>query len=104
MLSRALRNRFIELHFDTIPRNELEIILEKKCLLPSSRAQRLVEVMHRLQVSCFTFICILELFIYFHTTVSNAYIHWVYRFTDEVTRLSTIELHIQVSLLLLLFK
>lgn len=59
MLSRALRNRFIELHFDTIPRNELEIILEKKCLLPSSRAQRLVEVMHRLQVSCFTFICIL---------------------------------------------
>ncbi|KAH8857575.1 Midasin [Schistosoma japonicum] len=51
MLSRALRNRFIELHFDTIPRNELEIILEKKCLLPSSRAQRLVEVMHRLQLA-----------------------------------------------------
>ncbi|CAH8602227.1 unnamed protein product [Heterobilharzia americana] len=51
MLSRALRNRFIELHFDTIPRNELEIILEKKCLLPPSRAHRLVEVMHRLQLA-----------------------------------------------------
>ncbi|KAA3678763.1 midasin [Paragonimus westermani] len=49
MLSRALRNRFIELHFDPIPRDELEIILEKRCALPRSRAHRLVEVMHRLQ-------------------------------------------------------
>ncbi|KAF8562123.1 hypothetical protein P879_04155 [Paragonimus westermani] len=51
MLSRALRNRFIELHFDPIPRDELEIILEKRCALPRSRAHRLVEVMHRLQLA-----------------------------------------------------
>ncbi|KAF6779511.1 hypothetical protein AHF37_00876, partial [Paragonimus kellicotti] len=51
MLSRALRNRFIELHFDPIPRDELEVILEKRCALPPSRAHRLVEVMHRLQLA-----------------------------------------------------
>ncbi|OON20006.1 hypothetical protein X801_04118 [Opisthorchis viverrini] len=51
VLSRALRNRFIELHFDPIPRGELEVILEKRCALPQSRAHRLVEVMHRLQLA-----------------------------------------------------
>ncbi|CAL8083642.1 unnamed protein product [Calicophoron daubneyi] len=49
VLSRALRNRFIELHFDPLPRDELAIILEKRCQLPASRACRLVEVMRRLQ-------------------------------------------------------
>ncbi|VDP85277.1 unnamed protein product [Echinostoma caproni] len=50
LLSRALRNRFVELHFDPLPRDELEVILEKRCALPASRAHRLVEVLHRLQV------------------------------------------------------
>ncbi|VEL21575.1 unnamed protein product [Protopolystoma xenopodis] len=50
MLSRALRNRFVELHFDPLPRFELEVILEQRCSLPASRAHRLVEVMHQLQV------------------------------------------------------
>nr|VZI14611.1 unnamed protein product [Spirometra erinaceieuropaei] len=50
VLSRALRNRFVELHFDPLPRNELEIILEHRSALPPSRAKKLVEVMHQLQL------------------------------------------------------
>ncbi|KAL3316044.1 AAA ATPase midasin [Cichlidogyrus casuarinus] len=50
VLSRALRNRFIELHFDVLPRPELEVILEKRCHLPLSRAKMMLEVMHQLQL------------------------------------------------------
>ena len=35
-LSRAFRNRLIELHFGNLPQNELETIIEKKCQLPKS--------------------------------------------------------------------
>uniref|UniRef100_A0A1I8FCL4 Midasin n=1 Tax=Macrostomum lignano TaxID=282301 RepID=A0A1I8FCL4_9PLAT len=38
-LSRALRNRFVELHFSTIPRPELELILQRRCDLPFCEAQ-----------------------------------------------------------------
>ncbi|XP_073848894.1 midasin [Musca autumnalis] len=48
-LSRAFKNRFIELHFSDIPRNELEIILEKKCLIPPSYARKMVSCMMDLQ-------------------------------------------------------
>lgn len=48
-LSRAFKNRFIELHFSDIPRNELEIILEKKCLIPASYAKKMVACMVDLQ-------------------------------------------------------
>lgn len=48
-LSRAFKNRFIELHFSEIPRNELEIILEKKCLIPPSYARKMVACMVDLQ-------------------------------------------------------
>uniref|UniRef100_A0A1I8PDS0 Midasin n=1 Tax=Stomoxys calcitrans TaxID=35570 RepID=A0A1I8PDS0_STOCA len=48
-LSRAFKNRFIELHFSEIPRNELEIILEKKCLIPPSYARKMVACMMDLQ-------------------------------------------------------
>uniref|UniRef100_A0A1I8MYX1 Midasin n=1 Tax=Musca domestica TaxID=7370 RepID=A0A1I8MYX1_MUSDO len=48
-LSRAFKNRFIELHFSDIPRNELEIILEKKCLIPPSYARKMVSCMVDLQ-------------------------------------------------------
>ncbi|XP_065367345.1 midasin [Calliphora vicina] len=48
-LSRAFKNRFIELHFSDIPRNELEIILEKKCLIPASYAHKMVACMVDLQ-------------------------------------------------------
>ena len=42
LLSRAFRNRFVELHFDEIPPKELEIILHKRCDMPPSYCQRCV--------------------------------------------------------------
>ncbi|XP_031637557.1 midasin [Contarinia nasturtii] len=50
MLSRAFKNRFVELHFSDIPKHELEIILEKRCLIPKSYAQKMVKTMTELQV------------------------------------------------------
>ncbi|XP_025407976.1 midasin-like [Sipha flava] len=49
ILSRAFKNRFIEMHFDEIPANELEIILFKRCEIPSSYAKKIVSVMKELQ-------------------------------------------------------
>ncbi|XP_055890090.1 midasin-like isoform X2 [Biomphalaria glabrata] len=49
ILSRAFRNRFIELHFDEIPPSELEIILHERCEIPLSYAKKLVSVMLDLQ-------------------------------------------------------
>lgn len=50
-LSRAFKNRFIELHFSEIPRTELEVILEKRCLIPKSYAMKMVKTMSELQVN-----------------------------------------------------
>ncbi|KAI0224027.1 Midasin [Lamellibrachia satsuma] len=50
ILSRAFRNRFVELHFDEIPSSELETILHKRCSLPMSHCRRLVKIMLELQV------------------------------------------------------
>uniref|UniRef100_A0A1B0BC17 Midasin n=1 Tax=Glossina palpalis gambiensis TaxID=67801 RepID=A0A1B0BC17_9MUSC len=49
VLSRAFKNRFIELHFSEIPRAELEVILEKRCLIPASYARKMVACMADLQ-------------------------------------------------------
>uniref|UniRef100_A0A4W3JTX9 Midasin n=1 Tax=Callorhinchus milii TaxID=7868 RepID=A0A4W3JTX9_CALMI len=49
VLSRAFRNRFVELHFDELPSAELEIILHKRCSLPPSYCTKLVKVMLDLQ-------------------------------------------------------
>ncbi|XP_061171072.1 midasin-like [Saccostrea echinata] len=49
ILSRAFRNRFIELHFDEIPSSELETILHQRCDLPLSYTKRLVAAMLDLQ-------------------------------------------------------
>ena len=49
VLSRAFRNRFVEIHFDEIPSKELETILHKKCSLPASYCKKLVGVMLELQ-------------------------------------------------------
>ncbi|KAI1897419.1 hypothetical protein AGOR_G00083100 [Albula goreensis] len=49
VLSRAFRNRFVELHFDELPSEELEIILHKRCSLPPSYCTKLVKVMQELQ-------------------------------------------------------
>jgi midasin len=49
VLSRAFRNRFIELHYDDIPNTELVTILEKRSKLPQSYAKRMVAVLRDLQ-------------------------------------------------------
>lgn len=50
MLSRAFRNRFVELHFNEISAPELEFILHKRCAMPQSYAKKMVAVMKDLQV------------------------------------------------------
>ena len=49
VLSRAFRNRFVELHFDDIPRDELVEILSRKCQLPPSYSKKIVATMHDLE-------------------------------------------------------
>ena len=43
-LSRAFRNRFLELHFEDIPEDELGIILHQRCQIPESWCGKIVEV------------------------------------------------------------
>ncbi|KAF5200410.1 Midasin [Thalictrum thalictroides] len=50
MLSRAFRNRFVEIHVDEIPENELSTILEQSCKIPKSYANRMVDIMKDLQL------------------------------------------------------
>ncbi|XP_052755953.1 midasin isoform X2 [Galleria mellonella] len=50
MLSRAFRNRFVELHFDEIPRKELETILHQRCHVPPAYSKKMIAVMAELQV------------------------------------------------------
>ena len=50
ILSRAFRNRFVELHFDQIPDDELVVILEKRCQIPASYAKKMVGSMRDLQI------------------------------------------------------
>ncbi|KAG5519126.1 hypothetical protein PMAC_002214 [Pneumocystis sp. 'macacae'] len=49
-LSRAFRNRFLELHYDSIPENELEIILCNRCRVPPSYAMKMVQVYKKLSL------------------------------------------------------
>ena len=50
VLSRALRNRFLEVHFDDVPPTELEYILHQRSHIPPSYSQRIVSVFHELQL------------------------------------------------------
>ncbi|ANB14893.1 AAA family ATPase midasin [Sugiyamaella lignohabitans] len=50
LLSRAFRNRFLELHFDDIPEDELEIILRDRCEIAPSYAKKIVDVYRQLSV------------------------------------------------------
>jgi len=50
VLSRAFRNRFIEIHFDDIPEEELETILRQRCRIAPSFCTRIVAVYRRLTV------------------------------------------------------
>ncbi|KAJ2054191.1 AAA ATPase midasin [Coemansia sp. RSA 2337] len=47
-LSRAFRNRFVELHFDDIPERELQQIIVDSCKVPPTHAQLLVDVYRNL--------------------------------------------------------
>ncbi|KAL2395412.1 Midasin [Exophiala dermatitidis] len=49
-LSRAFRNRFLELHFDDIPEDELEIILRERAQLAPSFCSQIVAVYKRLSL------------------------------------------------------
>ncbi|KAI3630227.1 hypothetical protein MIR68_011662 [Amoeboaphelidium protococcarum] len=49
-LSRAFRNRFIELHFNDIPADELELILQKRCRIAPSYAKKMIKVYQDLQL------------------------------------------------------
>lgn len=50
MLLRAFRNRFLELHFDDIPQDELEVILRERCQIAPSYGKKIVEVYRQLLV------------------------------------------------------
>ncbi|KAK3879278.1 hypothetical protein Pcinc_016138 [Petrolisthes cinctipes] len=49
VLSRAFRNRFVELHFTEIPAEELEVILHHRCEVPLSYSKKMVGVLQDLQ-------------------------------------------------------
>lgn len=51
VLSKAFRNRFLELHFDDIPQDELEIILRERCQIAPTYAKKIVEVYKELSVT-----------------------------------------------------
>ncbi|PON47074.1 Midasin [Parasponia andersonii] len=51
MLSRAFRNRFVEIHVDEIPEGELSTIIEGRCKIPESYAKKMVDVMKELQLN-----------------------------------------------------
>ncbi|TFK52493.1 P-loop containing nucleoside triphosphate hydrolase protein [Heliocybe sulcata] len=49
VLSRAFRNRFLEVHFEDVPEAELETILCQRCRIAPSYGQRIVAVFRELQ-------------------------------------------------------
>ncbi|GAA6026009.1 hypothetical protein JCM8202_000005 [Rhodotorula sphaerocarpa] len=49
VLSRAFRNRFLEMHFGDVPKEELKVILERRCRIAPSHAERTVNVFLELQ-------------------------------------------------------
>jgi midasin len=49
VLSRAFRNRFLDVHFEDVPQDELETILCQRCQIAPSYGKRIVCVFHELQ-------------------------------------------------------
>ncbi|WRT64694.1 uncharacterized protein IL334_001628 [Kwoniella shivajii] len=49
VLSRAFRNRFLEVHFDDVPKIELETILCQRCQIAPSYAKKIVQVFEELR-------------------------------------------------------
>ena len=50
VLSRAFRNRFIELHYEDLPLPEIRKIIEERCHLPPSYSKKIIATMEKLQV------------------------------------------------------
>lgn len=50
VLSRAFRNRFLELHFDDIPEDELEVILRERSQIAPSFCSKIVAVYKKLSI------------------------------------------------------
>lgn len=50
VLSRAFRNRFVELHFGEIPPDELQIILNERCSMPKSYCKQVIDATRDLQI------------------------------------------------------
>ena len=50
-LSRAFRNRFIELHFGDLPSDEVSVIIEKRCRISRVASKKLVKIMQELQLA-----------------------------------------------------
>jgi midasin len=50
VLSRAFRNRFLELHFDDIPVEELTEILHRRTMIPETWCKRIVKVYRELSI------------------------------------------------------
>ena len=48
VLSRAFRDRFIQISFDQIPEDELQVILSQRCQLSKSYASKIIKVMKHL--------------------------------------------------------
>ncbi|KAG8732691.1 AAA ATPase midasin, partial [Ceratobasidium sp. 428] len=49
VLSRAFRNRFLEVHFEDVPQDELETILCRRCKIAQSHGRKIVAVFQELQ-------------------------------------------------------
>lgn len=49
VLSRAFRNRFLEVHFDDVPKDELERILYERCAIAPTYAKKIVQVFEELR-------------------------------------------------------
>ncbi|QRV86470.1 AAA domain protein [Ceratobasidium sp. AG-Ba] len=49
VLSRAFRNRFLEVHFNDVPQDELETILCQRCGIAQSHGRKIVSVFQELQ-------------------------------------------------------
>ncbi|EAL18568.1 hypothetical protein CNBJ2090 [Cryptococcus deneoformans B-3501A] len=49
ILSRAFRNRFLEVHFDDVPKHELETILCQRCQIAPTYAKKIVQVFEELR-------------------------------------------------------
>lgn len=67
----------MELHFDELPSQELEVILHQRCSLPLSYAKKLVAIMLDLQVSLpLTRLFVKTQIVHFVILAKSAFFSW----------------------------